>query len=208
LYLHSNRESFTHGTKLFEPKSFMLCLFSFICDTFCDSFDYPKCWWNHHQRCPAIDLPTARWNRYAIFVYVSTKTLRCLQYVLVYLIHCFWFTINEVTACLEIGPSTYVYMHLVLSLKLGVIGDRGRAGHPLTSWRKRSIFPTPSGFGGLDLKTSSGRVVRFGLQNPNEDLWGGTWRHWRACVEEKWLHEGSVAIQCLETKLDNFTLSG
>jgi len=43
-------------------------------------------------------------------------------------------------------------------------------GHGSTSWRRLSFYATPSGFGGLGLKTTCDRFAGFGPQNPREDL--------------------------------------
>jgi hypothetical protein len=53
-------------------------------------------------------------------------------------------------------------------------------------------------------KNRERQVCRIWASKPWTGSRGGMWRHWKACVETKRLHEGPVAIRCMESIMDHF----
>ena len=62
-----------------------------------------------------------------------------------------------------------------------------------------SGYMTPRGFDVLKLNRGC-QVCWIWALKPTEGSRRGRWRHRRACVETKRLHEGYMSIRCLETK--------
>jgi hypothetical protein len=79
----------------------------------------------------------------------------------------------------------------------------GWLGQALTSWTRNSCYATPSEFGGFGLKTRSGGFVGFRPQNSGENL-GAAHGINREAMSRRTNHEGLMAVQCLENKLDHF----